>query len=74
MGTRGYHTMSIKIIPLEEVRERGFKTLSRELGAFNFIRFIQQYKSGYGDYTKERKQHIGKKTVDDIYFDIKKKK
>lgn len=66
--------MKIKILPLEEIREKGFKTLSRELGAFNFIRFIQQYKSGYGDYTKERKIHLPKKSVDGIYREIKSQK
>ncbi len=63
--------MKVKILPLEEVREKGFKTLSRELGVFNFIRFIQQYKSGYGDYTKDRKIHLPKKSVEDIYREIK---
>ena len=66
--------MSVKIMTLEELRIKGMQTLSRELGSFNFIRFFQQYISGYGDYTKERKTILGKKNIDEIVINIKKGK
>ena len=65
--------MSIKITPLEDVRKRGYRILSKELGAFDFTRFIQQSSSGYGDYTKEKNKILSKITVDEIYNDIKRK-
>ena len=53
--------MSIKITPLKDVRKKGYQILSKELGAFDFIRFIQQSSSGYGDYTKEKNKILSKK-------------
>jgi hypothetical protein len=65
--------MSIKITPLEDVRKRGFQILSKELGAFDFIRFIQQSSSGYGDYTKNKNKILSEISIDEIYNKIKKK-
>ena len=39
---------------LKEIRRRGFEALYRELRLIGFIRFIQKYGLGHGDYTKER--------------------
>jgi hypothetical protein len=43
-----------KMLPLEEVRVQGLRSLAEKLGPYNFVRFIQQYNCGTGDYTKER--------------------
>jgi hypothetical protein len=42
-------------IPVE-LRRQGFEALVKCLGWVNAARFIQQYESGQGDYTKERDQ------------------
>jgi hypothetical protein len=65
--------MSILITPLEDVRKRGYQILSKELGAFDFIRFIQQSSSGYGDYTKDKSKILSEISIDEIYNKIKKK-
>jgi hypothetical protein len=65
--------MSIKITPLDDVRKRGYQILSKELGAFDFIRFIQQSSSGYGDYTKDKSKILSEISIDEIYNKIKKK-
>lgn len=37
-----------------EIRKEGICALSKALGSVDMARFIQSYKSGSGDYTKER--------------------
>jgi hypothetical protein len=37
-----------------ELRRRGLEVLVRELGYANAMRFLLQYDTGHGDYTKER--------------------
>ena len=46
--------LNIDINNPDEVRRAGFKVLSKELGAAGFIRFMQQFYEGKGDYTKEK--------------------
>jgi hypothetical protein len=46
-----------------EVRTIGFEVLLRELGSAGAIRFIQQYESGQGDYTRDRKKKLPKKSA-----------
>jgi len=41
-----------------ELRRRGFSVLVDALGWVNAVRFIQQYESGVGDYTRERHQFL----------------
>jgi hypothetical protein len=37
-----------------ELRARGFEALVKELGWVNAVRFIRDYETGSGDYTRER--------------------
>ncbi|MGV2388072.1 MAG UNVERIFIED_CONTAM: hypothetical protein LVR29_06285 [Microcystis novacekii LVE1205-3] len=43
----------MKMTPIK-LQKKGFKALVDALGIGDAIRFIQQYDSGSGDYTKER--------------------
>jgi hypothetical protein len=52
--------MKTKIMTLDEVRIKGLRVLSRELGPYNYTRFLQQFENGSGDYTKEREQLLSK--------------
>lgn len=42
------------ILPPVELRKQGFTALVQALGWINAVRFLQEYESGPGDYTKER--------------------
>ena len=44
---------------LEEIRLAGLRALSRDLGAVGLVRFLQQFETGYGDYTAERHRWTG---------------
>lgn len=63
--------MKNKTMTLDEVRVKGLKVLSRELGPYNFVRFLQQFEQGSGDYTREREHLLGKWTVRDIKRTLK---
>ena len=58
--------MTTENLTLYEIRTIGFDALMRELGPAGAIRFIQQYESGQGDYTRDRKKLLPKKSVREI--------
>lgn len=58
--------MTTENLTLYEIRTIGFDALVRELGPAGAIRFIQQYESGHGDYTRNRKKLLPKKSVREI--------
>ena len=49
-----------------EIQAKGCAALSRELGPVGYVRFMQQFVQGRGDYTKERRAWLDKLTLDDI--------
>ena len=63
--------MSVQTLELATVRSRGMKALARELGPAGMVQFMQQFRSGYGDYTKERHKILGKVTVDGLMAEIR---
>ena len=62
--------MNIEMKPLVEINQRAIKILYRELGVVDTIRFIRQYSTGFGDYTKERETIFADKSIDDIVAEI----
>ena len=65
---------SSTILPLSEIRERGFALLCEHLGVVNALRFIGQYELGQGDYTRERRELFKDKTVEEIVREIRRDK
>ena len=66
--------MTTENLTLYEIRTLGFDALLRELGPAGAIRFIQQYESGDGDYTRNRRKLLPKKSVRDIGREIVKQR
>ena len=58
--------MEIRMRPLNEVTEQAIVLLSREIGVADTLRFINQFSSGYGNYTEERDTLFGDITLDEI--------
>jgi hypothetical protein len=58
--------MNTAELTLDEIRSRGYAALLRELGPAGYVRFIQQFRTGRGDYTAERHQWLDKLTMDDV--------
>jgi len=66
--------MITDVTNLYQIRQMGIEVLNRELGPVAMVRFLQQYESGYGDYSKERHIWIDKISVSDIVEQIKNKR
>ena len=64
--------MKTETLSLYEIRTIGFEALLRELGAAGAIRFIQQYEAGQGDYTRDRKKLLPRKSIREIGREITK--
>jgi hypothetical protein len=54
-----------------EFQHHALSILQRELGAEGFARFLRLYRSGRGDYTKERHQLLEGVTIDQIIEQIR---
>jgi hypothetical protein len=46
--------------------------LLRELGSVNLVRFLQQFETGYGNYTQEHHDWLDQYTVEEIAQEIQK--
>jgi len=62
--------MKISEIPLCELNERGLRALVRELGPAGMARFLNQYRRGKGDYTRDRHLWLDKLDSDEIWASI----
>ena len=66
--------MSTQTFAADKIRVRGVQVLTRELGAAGMVQFMQQFRSGHGDYTKERNKLLGNLTVDQVVAGIRRKR
>lgn len=66
--------MTTTITPLVELTVTAIRLLCQEMGVVNTARFLNQFSTGYGNYTKERDQLLGHMTVDDVVAEIKRKR
>ena len=54
------------LLTLDENSFPGHAALLKELGPAGYLRFLQQYIGGMGDYTKERQRWIDKVDLSDL--------
>ena len=62
--------MNIQTLDPVTIRRIGLDALSKALGPIGMMRFLQQFESGIGDYTKERGQWLKDMDVKSIVADI----
>ncbi len=62
--------MSADTMTPNELRQAGIAALTRALGPVGAIRFLQQFDSGYGDYTAERHALLGSPSVDELVQEL----
>ena len=60
----------IDINNYSQIRTLGLEALKNALGVVGATRFLQQYDTGYGDYTKE-KYSFEEESAEDIYAQLK---
>ncbi|MCW5882184.1 MAG: hypothetical protein KIS91_14730 [Anaerolineae bacterium] len=66
--------MVVETRPLVEVNQEALRLLYRELGIVDTVRFLNQFTTGYGNYTEERDRLFANLTLEDIAAEIKRKK
>ena len=60
--------------PLAQITREAIRLLCKEMGVVNALRFVNQFTTGYGDYTKERRPLFADMTLEDIASHIRRKK
>lgn len=66
--------MMLEMRPLAEITHEALKVLYKEIGIANTVRFLNQFTTGFGNYTEEREQLFEGLTIDDVIAEIKKNK
>ena len=56
--------MNVPARPLSEITEQAIGLLSKELGIVETLRFLNQFTTGYGNYTEEREALFKDLTLD----------
>ncbi len=57
--------------PLSEITQEALHLLYRDLGVVNTVRFLNQFTTGFGDYTEERRLLIDNQTLDEVLADVR---
>ena len=63
--------MILESKPLTQITQDAIQILYREIGVVNTVRFLNQFTTGYGDYTVERDTLFADVTLVEILTDIK---
>ncbi|MFH1288416.1 MAG: hypothetical protein ABII25_06945 [bacterium] len=66
--------MNIQTLNPNQIKQVGLKALILALGPVGMVRFLQQFETGYGDYTKDRDKWLGKINVRQVVKEIKLKR
>lgn len=62
--------MTVQPMTLEEIRLQGLEALMRQLGPVGMVRFLQQFETGRGDYTEDRRRWLEAERVREIARDV----
>ena len=58
---------------MSEIRKKGIEALTEALGPVGMVRFLHQFESGKGDYTKERKIWLKEYDINSVVEEIREK-
>ncbi|MBI4848521.1 MAG: hypothetical protein HY808_08125 [Nitrospirae bacterium] len=56
------------------IRKAGLEAVAKKLGPLGMVRFLQQFETGLGDYTRERTQWLKDMDIHEIVTEIRKKR
>ncbi len=56
------------------IRKAGLEAVAKKLGPLGMVRFLQQFETGLGDYSRERTQWLKDMDIHEIVTEIKKKR
>ncbi len=63
--------MNIQVKPLSELTRHAIDLLAKEMGVVDTVRFLNQFTTGYRDYTEERETLFKELTLDEILATMK---
>jgi hypothetical protein len=63
--------MIAELQPLTAITQEALRVLYRELGLVNTIRFLNQFTTGFGNYTEERRALLEHQTLDEVLADLR---
>jgi len=66
--------MNAEIEPLDELNDEALQLLMNELGAAKTARFLQQFTTGSGNYTEDRKELLKDWTLVDVLEDTRRRR
>ena len=66
--------MSATATTLNDINIKAIALLSSKFGTADTIRFLNQFTTGFGDYTEERKKVFDKMSLDEIVTEIKERR
>lgn len=66
--------MSVQTMSPSVIRKAGLEAVAKKLGPLGMVRFLQQFETGRGDYTKERGQWIDELDLKEVVAEIRKKR
>lgn len=64
--------MNVQAKPLSEITRHAIDLLSKEMGIVDTVRFLNQFTTGYGNYTEEREDLFKDLTLDEILATMQK--
>jgi len=62
--------MLAELRPLTQITQEALRVLYRELGLVNTIRFLNQFTTGFGNYTEDRRALLEHQTIDEVLADL----
>ncbi len=62
--------MIVETRPLTEITQEALRLLYRDLGIVDTVRFLNQFTTGFGNYTEERRALIENQTFDEVLADV----
>ena len=66
--------MNAQSMSLEQIRIAGMEALARELGIVGMVRFLQQFETGHGDYSKDRHKWLDDQDLDAVVARIRERR
>lgn len=60
--------------PLAQITQEAIQILYQKLGIVDTVRFLNQFATGFGDYTAEREALFADMTLDDIFTNIERER
>ena len=65
--------MSTTVRPIEEITQEAIRLLSRELGVADTMRFLDQFITRSGDYTRDRHALLGNPSVEELFAEARRR-